>query len=789
MATMLDAKTDTVRLLDPGAGVGSLAAAAIENLLARRKPPRTIELTAVEVDPVLREYLAQTLEACRAACRAKRVGFECELVAGDFLEAAGDWLSKDGLFKTQQARLFDCAILNPPYRKINSESDARRLLRDVGIETTNLYSAFLWLTLRLLSRTGEMVAITPRSFCNGPYFRQFREELLSTASLSHVHVFDSRKKAFGDDGVLQENIVFRATRPATDGPTLISTSQGPDDPDVVTRNVSRDQLVGAESVIHVAADELQGQVAARIREFPATLPELDLEVSTGRVVDFRAKEFLTYDEGDRRVRYAPLIYPMHFAEGRILWPRNGKKPNRLRITRETESLLVPPGVYVLVKRFSAKEEKRRVVAVVCRPKDLPDCPYGFENHLNYFHRGGEGLPITVATGLAAYLNSSLVDAYFRQFSGHTQVNASDLRSIPYPTLDALKRIGRAIGNSIPTQQEIDRHITEELPNVAKSKTDPLAAKRRIEEALAILKLLGLPRAQQNDRSALTLLALTEVKPDTAWSDASSPLMGITPIMDFSKDHYGTTYAPNTRETFRRQTMHQFVEAGMALYNPDNPKRPVNSPKAVYQIAPLLLDVLRTHGTKQWEPMLKDWSSQIETLKKRYAREREMAKIPLKLPTGQQIELSPGGQNVLVEQIIHEFCPRFTPGGIPVYIGDTEEKYAHFDKRALDALGVAIDAHGKMPDVVIHYADKNWLLLIEAVTSHGPVDGKRRDELRRLFAKSKAPLVFVTAFMDRSAMVRFLGDISWETEVWVADAPTHMIHFNGERFLGPYEGGE
>lgn len=165
----------------------------------------------------------------------------------------------------------------------------------------------------------------------------------------------------------------------------------------------------------------------------------------------------------------------------------------------------------------------------------------------------------------------------------------------------------------------------------------------------------------------------------------------------------------------------------------------------------------------------------------------MAKIPLHLPTGQRIELSPGGQNVLVEKIIHEFCPRFVPGARPIYVGDTEDKYAFFDKEAIEALGVTIDAHGKMPDVIVHHISKNWLILIEAVTSHGPIDGKRRDELKRLFAASTAPLVYVTAFMDRAAMVRFLGDISWETEVWVADAPTHMIHFNGERFLGPYEG--
>jgi adenine-specific DNA-methyltransferase len=380
----------------------------------------------------------------------------------------------------------------------------------------------------------------------------------------------------------------------------------------------------------------------------------------------------------------------------------------------------------------------------------------------------------------------LVDSYFRQFSGHTQVNASDLRSLPYPDGDTLKRIGLSIADGPLTQEQIDQLIAKELSDVAQNAPDPLHARKRIDEALAILKLLGLPRAQQNDRSALTLLALVDMKPATAWTDASSPLVGITPIMDFAKEHYGTTYAPNTRETFRRQTMHQFVEAGIALYNPDKPDRPVNSPKAVYQIVPLLLDVLRAYETDAWQQLLKDWLAAVPTLTARYARERQMTKIPLKLPSGQQIELSPGGQNVLVEQIIHEFCPRFIPGGTPIYVGDTEEKYAYFDEQSLTGLGVAIDSHGKMPDVVIHDVRRNWLVLVEAVTSHGPVDGKRRDELKRLFAKSTAPLVFVTAFMDRSAMVRFLGDISWETEVWVAEAPSHMIHFNGERFLGPYE---
>jgi hypothetical protein len=177
---------------------------------------------------------------------------------------------------------------------------------------------------------------------------------------------------------------------------------------------------------------------------------------------------------------------------------------------------------------------------------------------------------------------------------------------------------------------------------------------------------------------------------------------------------------------------------------------------------------------------------VETLKVRYARERKMARIPLTLATGEKIDLSPGGQNVLIKEIIEEFCPRFTPGGKPIYVGDTDTKWAYFDEIALAELGVTVDVHGKMPDVVVYHVEEEWLVLIEAVTNHGPVDGKRRDELKRLFADSRAGLVFVTAFLDHTAMVRYLGDISWETEVWVADAPSHMIHFNGERFLGPYE---
>ncbi|ENA1666725.1 restriction endonuclease [Escherichia coli] len=307
----------------------------------------------------------------------------------------------------------------------------------------------------------------------------------------------------------------------------------------------------------------------------------------------------------------------------------------------------------------------------------------------------------------------------------------------------------------------------------------------IEAAQQIIASLGLPRAQQNERSALCLLALLNLTPGKAWADAENPLVGITPIMNWVREHYGKVYAPNTRETFRRQSMHQFCAAGVALYNPDKPDRPVNSPKAVYQIEPAALSMLRTFGSPAWHDSLATYLAERETLVTRYAKEREQNRIPVEIAAGQQITLSPGEHSELIRAIIEDFAPRFAPGSVLVYAGDTGEKWGYFDAPLLAGLGVDVDSHGKMPDVVLHFTAKNWLLLVESVTSHGPVDGKRHAELARLFAGSTAGLVYVTAFPNRSIMGRYLGEIAWETEVWVADAPSHLIHFNGVRFLVPY----
>mgnify|MGYP001044036808 CR=1 FL=1 len=310
--------------------------------------------------------------------------------------------------------------------------------------------------------------------------------------------------------------------------------------------------------------------------------------------------------------------------------------------------------------------------------------------------------------------------------------------------------------------------------------------KRIAEAKQILISLGLPRAQQNERSALCLLALLNLTFDKKWASAEAPLMGITPIMDWVREHYRKKYKPNTRETFRRQTVHQFVDAGIALYNPDRPDRPTNSPKAVYQIEPVTLELLRSLGTEAWHDNLMDYLAQRETLAAKYAKEREQNCVAVQIAKGKKITLSPGEHSELIRAIIEDFGPRFAPGSLLIYAGDTGDKWGYFDAAMLSELGVDVDAHGKMPDVVLYDAERKWLLLVESVTSHGPVDAKRHAELTRLFAGAKAGLVYVTAFPNRPTMAKYLGEIAWETEVWVAEAPSHLIHFNGERFLGPYD---
>jgi len=776
-----------LRLLDAGGGNGILTAAAIAEICARPKSerPSALHATVWEIDGLLAEDLARTFAHCDAVCRAAGVGFTGELRQENFILGATQQLMGGDLFAPQDRCRFHVAILNPPYRKLRSDSVERARLSAAGLETSNLYSAFVWLALELLEEGGELVAITPRSFMNGPYFRRFRQALSHQLAFRRVHVYEARDAAFAGDDVLQENVIFHGIRRGSRGEVKITTSLGPMDEGLVERTIEPTELVlpnDPDCVFHVVPDELDACIAEKMRCLTRSLAELGVSVSTGRVVGFRAKERLhsTPREGD-----APLIFPRHLVTGFAAWPLiSGSRPNALAVAGPEDELLLPAGWYVLVNRFSAKEEKRRVVAALYDPSRLDAEQVAFDNKLNVLHRKQAGLPELLAKGLAVFLNSTAVDSYFRQFSGHTQVNASDLRSLRFPDSEELELLGRHMGQSKLTQGEINRLVRSEISVMNRGK-DPVEAKRRIQAAEGILKALEAPKDQRNERSALTLLGLLDLAPEIPWSSAEAPLRGVTELMDWIASNYGKKYAPNTRETIRRYTFHHFIEMFLVVLNSDDPGRPTNSPRTVYQIEPAALELFRSFATGEWATNMASYLESVAEKNRLGQRDREMHRIPVSLPGGRTLELTAGGQNILVKEIVEQFAPRFTPGGNVVYVGDAGEKHLLYEVDYLRDLGVEIDPHGKMPDVVVHHVDRGWLVLIEAVTSHGPVSLLRHGQLKDLFAGATAGLVFVTAFLDRVAMRKYLPEIAWETEFWVADAPGHLIHFDGERFLGPY----
>lgn len=462
MASMFTANREHVRVLDAGAGAGALTQALVHRLCNAEKKPRKISATTYELDPLMFERLQATLDECAATCERNAIKFSYTIRDEDFIESASGML-RDDLFAEEQAT-FNAAIVNPPYRKINSTSQARTTLRSVGIETSNLYTAFVALIIRLLEPGGELVAITPRSFCNGPYFRPFRADLLQLTSLRRLHLFDSRTAAFKADKVLQENVIFHAVAgKAAQNEIVVSSSSGREGDPVIERQVPFKDVIDAsdtELMFHLETNEEQTRAAEIMKQLSGGLKDLGLTASTGRVVDFRANEFIVQEPTGNTV---PLIYSTHFDKGYITWPiENSRKPNAIVSEPATKSLMVPRGTYVLVKRFSSKEERRRIVACIYDPERIDADEVGFENHLNYFHQNGAGLDMTLAKGLSAYLNSSVVDQHFRRFSGHTQVNATDLRTLPYPDKATLLRIGKRVKPEPMDQPTIDDLVEHEL---------------------------------------------------------------------------------------------------------------------------------------------------------------------------------------------------------------------------------------------------------------------------------------------------------------------------------------
>jgi adenine-specific DNA-methyltransferase len=771
-----------VKLLDPGAGVGILSAAFTERILSNPNSVTNYEIIAYEIDLDLCTELEKTLIECCDAVRAKGIPAKYKIITEDFLKKETEYF-RNPLFEQERAK-YTHSIQNPPYKKISSDSLERKLLSQAGIETVNLYTAFLWLTILRLQDDGELVSITPRSFCNGTYYRPFRKILFHEVSINSIHVFESREDAFSDEKVLQENIILHGikTRQKNEVVKIISSKSAEIDENLREKLVSYEDVVeptDRDLIIHLVTDSNEKAIKTQMNSFSSSLEDLGLQVSTGQIVDFRMKNYIFRENREGSV---PLIYSECIRNNQIKWPpKNPKKPFAIDKNLSIGKFLLTPGWYIVIKRFSSKEEKRRIVSACITPEI--NTIFGIENHLNYFHSNGKSIEKYLAIGLSTFLNSTLFDNYFRQFSGHTQVNASDLRRVKYPKRDELINLGKLVGEKTLGQDEIDRFVQEEI-SLMPSTVNAVQSTKKIQEAMQILKELDADREQLNERSALCLLALANISPDREWREAGKPLRRITEMMEWFDANYEKKYAPNTRETVRRLTMHQFVQMGIAVENPDKRERPINSPKWCYQLSEEAHKLLQVFGTSEWKNALANYKKTISN--DLSPRHRDLPQIAVILPEGSTIHLTAGGQNELIKMIVEEFCPRFTPGGEVIYIGDAGQKFVVNEVERFLEMGINIDPHGKMPDVVIYDDKHDWLVIIEAVIHHGPVDKKRRNELKSLFGDSKKGLVFVTAFLSRSKMTEYLARISWETEAWVADDPDHLIHFNGERFLGPYD---
>ena len=423
----------TCNLLDAGAGVGALSCAFLDRWASHDGFAfQEAHVEAFEIDNALRAHLESTL-----AGYSVRLPMTCRVCSGDFIWEA----AKRNL---RGSRPFSHAILNPPYKKIHSASEHRLILRRLGIETVNLYSAFVALSLSLMQPGGELVAIIPRSFCNGPYYRPFREFLLANAAIRHMHLFASRSKAFRDDDVLQENIIIMLERDGVQGKVTVTNSTDDSLTDLRAAEHPFDRIVfphDPECFIHVPTSLEQDALDNLSDAIRFNLGDIGVEVSTGPVVDFRLEEHIKQIPTKGAV---PLLYPGHFSDGATRWPKDGmKRGNAIALTPATKKWLYPNGFYTVTRRFSTKEERRRIVASIVNPHVFPGASMlGFENHLNVFHKDKRGLPEDLAHGLAAYLNTTAVDGHFRRFNGHTQVNATDLRLMKYPSRAALIALGK-----------------------------------------------------------------------------------------------------------------------------------------------------------------------------------------------------------------------------------------------------------------------------------------------------------------------------------------------------------
>jgi len=410
MANMFSVgSTGHVSILDPGSGSGILSAVFVQRLLSNNQDLK-VSVLAIELDTHLHPFIEETFTPLIATFGDR---LNLEISDANFIDYALESLDR-----------LDFVIQNPPKAKISAASDTAGSLRSKGISSPNLYSAFIELSLGLLKVNGEMVSITPRSFMNGTYFEPMRKRILARAVIVGMHIFHSRSEVFKDTGVLQEAIIvhWRRSDKNPDSVTVHSSVSHTSDTQVFLAPYDK---VVTPDFLFVPSTEAEANVLESVGNLPSRLSDLGLKVSTGKVVDFRMRDRLV---GKRLQGAVPMVYPGNLMGDLVKHPLGVKAQWFVPTDDSDKKLLLAPGTYILVKRFTTKEERRRLVASILKASE----PTALDNKLNYIHMNGKSVPEAVANKVCAWLNSDSADAYFRLFSGHTQVNAGDLRVMPIP---------------------------------------------------------------------------------------------------------------------------------------------------------------------------------------------------------------------------------------------------------------------------------------------------------------------------------------------------------------------
>jgi adenine-specific DNA-methyltransferase len=786
------------RFLDPALGSAILACAIIE-LAIETGQTKELWIDGYEIDDELYQTACESLAWASQRAAEKGIVVHVNVKQADFvMEGIRIIAPLFGQNSLEEFQPYDGIISNPPYFKLNTDDSRVKAVSGHVKGSTNIYTLFMAISARLLAPNGKACYIVPRSFCSGAYFAGFRRDFLARVTPVSIHLFESREDTFKKDSVLQENVIV-TYRPKkeyekTENEIIqVSASKNADDMNgSFAQIVQMKHFVGkhnGELFFRIPLGELDEQIIETVDQWPGTLEKYGLEVSTGPVVSFRSKQFLTDENAVEKRQAVPLLWMNNIKPGRVVWPiPEISKQQGILSGPESAELLVKNQNYVLLRRFSAKEEPRRLIAAPLLESQFIYDRIGLENHLNFVYRKKGMLEQDETAGLAALYNSALIDRYFRISNGNTQVNAAELRALPLPPLEIIKAIGQELIKAESPENDIDQivfsvlrnngYITPDFPTIKETRIKM----GKIQEAQELLKVLGLPEKQQNEISALTLLALASLQEYTAWKDAIPAGLRTHDLRLWIKENYNREYAENTRETFRRQVLHQFLQAGIVHINAHNPKLSTNSPNTRYSLSEPALEVIRAFGSDAEEKILRQFRETHGALIELYRGEREKHRIPLQLPDGEEYFLSPGKHNELEVSVIKEFRDHFAKGSTVLYLGDTANKTLHIKEVELAKLSIPVSSHDKLPDIVLFNEGSNRLFLIEVVTSHGPVSPKRLMELEGMLKNCPAKRIYVSAFPDFFTFKKYAADIAWETEVWLQEWPDHMIHFNGDKFL-------